>query len=97
MVKDSIQWLEQLCRWSSGVPEVQLEACAVVQPVRRKALLLLTENHSQHAVGTGTHIHSDQPGHLLLPTHTTPIPCLKSLHEYTNKRTDNGAYVVFEG
>ena len=49
------------------VPEVQLQASAVVQPVGSKALLLLAEGHCQHTVGACAHIHTHQTSHLLLP------------------------------
>lgn len=62
-----------MCRWSAvqGAPEMQLEACAVVQPVGRKTLLLLTESHGEDPAGAGAHIHSDQPCHFLLPALNT--------------------------
>ena len=46
---------------------MQSEAGAVVQAVGSKAPLLLTESHSQDSIGTAAHIHSDQPGDLMLP------------------------------
>lgn len=70
---DSTHNPASLCRWSAvqGAPEVQLEACAVVQPVGRKPFLLLAESHCEYSTGTGAHIHSDQPCHFLLPALNT--------------------------
>ena len=64
-------------RWSVGqdAPEMQLEACAVVQPVGRKAFLLLAESYGEHAIGAGAHIHPDQPSHFLLPALNTNSLC----------------------
>ena len=63
------------------------EACAIVQPVWRKAFLLLAEGHSQHAVGTGAHIYMYQARHLLLPAmHPNPLQQCLNLYVATATR-----------
>lgn len=58
-----------------GAPEMQLQASAVVQPVGRKAFLLLAESYSENSVGAGAYIHPDQPGHFLLPALNADMLC----------------------
>ena len=69
-----------------GAPEMQLEACAVVQPVGREAFLLLAESHSEYPIGAGAHVHPDQPGHFLLPALNIDMLCSAASHGNAGSR-----------